>query len=132
MKVSKKVEYALLGIGHIAKHSDDGYVTVSAIAKKYDVAASLIAKVIKKLADANILKNRMGPKGGFKLTRPATQISLLEIVEAIDGPLEQMSVISEKTKQEPFMMNMETTCKYVIAKAKDVLQKTTISKMIKC
>ena len=56
---------------------------------------------------------------------------MLDIIEIVDGPLDQIVVTSPKTNGEPFMINMETTCKDIIAKAKDKLQKTTIAKMIK-
>jgi Rrf2 family protein len=131
MKITKAVEFGLLAVGHIAKYGVDGYVPVISIAKKYGIEPSQIAKSVKELFRAGILKNRMGPKGGFKLARPANKITMLEIIEVIDGPLDRIVVTSPKTNDEPFMINMETTCKDIIAKAKDKLQKTTIAKMIK-
>jgi Rrf2 family protein len=131
MQISTKVEYGLLVIGHIAKYGNDGYVTVASISKKHNIAPAQLAKVAKQLVNTAILKNKMGSKGGFKLIMPANKISLLDIIEAVDGPLEQIVVTSEKTTDEQFMKNMETTCKNAIAKAKDVLQKAKISKMIK-
>jgi DNA-binding IscR family transcriptional regulator len=62
---------------------------------------------------------------------PANKISMLDIIEAVDGPMDRIVVTSEKTTDEQFMLNIETTCKNAIAKAKDVLQKAKISKMIK-
>jgi DNA-binding IscR family transcriptional regulator len=67
----------------------------------------------------------------LELIIPANEISMLDIIEAVDGPLDKLLVTSPKTTDEQFMLNMETVCKDVIAKAKDTLQKATISKMIK-
>ena len=131
MKITKAVELGLLAVGHIAKYAGDGYVSLLSIEKKYGIASSQMAKAVKDLFRAGILKNKMGPKGGFKLARPASEISMLDIIEIVDGPLDRIVVTSPKTNDEPFMINMETTCKDVIAKAKDKLQKTTIAKMIK-
>jgi Rrf2 family protein len=131
MKFTKAVEFGLLAVGHIAKYGGDGYVTITKIEEKYGIPYSQMAKAVKELFRAGILKNRMGPHGGFKLAKPASEISMLDVIEIVDGPLDRIVVISEKTNDEPFMINMETTCKDIVAKAKDKLQKTTIAKMIK-
>jgi Rrf2 family protein len=131
MKISKTVEYGFLIVGHIAKYGNNDFVTASSIAKKHDIASGYIATVVTQLVRANILSPKMGPRGGFKLIIPANKISMLDIIEAVDGPLEQIVVTSEKTTDEPFMLNMETVCKDVIAKAKDTLHKAKISKLIK-
>ena len=131
MKISKAVEYGLLVVGHIAKYGKDDFVSVASISKKHNVALAQLAKVAKQLGRANILNAKMGYKGGFKLIIPANEISMLDIIEAVEGPLEKIVVTSPKTTDEQFMMNMETVCKDVIAKAKDTLHKAKISKMIK-
>ena len=131
MKISRSLEYGLLVVGHIAKYGNNDFVTVASISRKHNIKPAQLAKIAKEFVRANILKNKMGPNGGFKLIIPADQISLLDIIEAVDGPLEQIAVVSEKTEHEPFIMNIEKTCKDVIAKAKDSLHKAKISKMIK-
>jgi Rrf2 family protein len=131
MKFTKAVEYGLFVVGYIAKYGNDGFVTASSIAKKHGILSGYAAPVVTQLVRANILKNKLGSKGGFKLAKPANEISMLDIIEAIDGPLEQIVVTSPKINDEQFMINMETTCKDIVAKAKDKLQKTTIAKMMK-
>ncbi len=131
MKITKAVEYGLVAVGHLAKYGGDGYMTILSIEEKYGIAYSPIAKAVKQLFRAGILKSRMGSKGGFKLAKPANKITMLDIIEIIDGPLDQIAVTSPKNNDEPFLINMETTCKDIVAKAKDKLQKTTIAKMIK-
>ena len=118
-------------MGHIAKYGGDGFVTVSSIAKKYGIEPGQLVKSVKDLFRAGILKNKMGPKGGFKLAKPASEISMLDVIEIVDGPLDQVVVTSPKNNDEAFLINMEATCKDIVAKAKDKLQKTTIAKMIK-
>ena len=131
MKISRAVEYSLLVVGYIAKYGNNDYVTAASIAKKYGIPSGYVATVVTQLVRANILNVRMGPRGGYKLIIPANKISMLDIIEAVDGPLEQIVVSSEKTEHEPFMENMEIVCKDIIAKAKDKLHKAKISKMIK-
>jgi Rrf2 family protein len=131
MNISASVKHGLLIVGHIAKYGDGGYVSVASIARHHGIGAMPIGKATQMLLRANIVKNRMGPKGGFKLLREANKISMLDIVEAIDGPLDQLIKIGPETTHEPFIVNMQTTCDSIIAKAKDTLSKTKISKMIK-
>ena len=71
MKPTKAVEFGLLAVGHLAKYGGDGFVPISSIEEKYGIAYSPIAKAVKQLVRAGILKNRMGTKGGFKLAKPA-------------------------------------------------------------
>jgi Rrf2 family protein len=131
MKITKAVEYALFAVGHVAKYGGDGFVTASSISKEHDIPLPYLSRTIQELVRTGILKNKMGSTGGFKLAKPANEISMLDIIEIIDGPLDKLLVTSHKTNDEPFMINMETVCKGVIAKAKDTLQKAKISKMIK-
>jgi Rrf2 family protein len=131
MNISASVKHGLLVVGHIAKYGDGGFVPVSRIARHHGIAAMPLGKATKMLLRANIVKNRMGPKGGFKLVRDANQISMLDIIEAIDGPLDQLIKIDPETTHDPFVVNMQTTCDSIIAKAKDALGKAKISKMIK-
>jgi Rrf2 family protein len=131
MQITRKVEFGLLAMGHFAKYGKDDYVPVITIAKKYDVTAEQVSKAVKRIVRAGLLRNKMGPKGGFKLTKPAKEISMLDIIEIIDGPMEQLLVTSKNVNNEPFVTNMETTRKDIVAKAKDKLQKTTLAMMIK-
>ena len=125
------VKHGLLIVGHIAKYGNGGFVSVASIARHHGIAATPIGKATQMLLRANIVKNRMGPTGGFKLTKPANKISMMDVIEAVDEPLERMMVGIEKFNDEPFVANMGTTCENIIAKAKDTLQKAKISKMIK-
>ena len=75
--------------------------------------------------------SKRGPGGGYTLARPAKEISMLEIIEAMEGSLESKMEITQYTKYAPFTANMEMIFKDATTKAKDILHDAKISKMIK-
>ena len=130
MKISKTTTYAILAVAYVAKHSKNGLVSISTIANEYGISMVYLTKVTKFLVQADILRSKRGPRGGHSLSRPASEISLLEIIEAIDGPLDMTRDISELTSFAPFVKNMVTICEDGTAKAKDILHKAKIADMI--
>ena len=131
MKISKTTTYAILAVTYVAQHSKDGSVTVTTIAKEYDISVAYLMKVTQFLVRADILNSKQGPTGGHTLSRPASEISLLEIIEAIDGPVDMTRDISELTEYSPIVKNMVTIGKDANAKAKDILHNAKLSDMIK-
>ena len=131
MNFSKAVEYGLLAVVYVAKNSKDGLVKTSSISKEYGIPEFFLSKVMLQLVKANVLNGKKGPRGGYVLTRPAKEISMLEIIEAVGGPLERTMEINRYTKHSPFVVNIETTCKAAVAGAKDIFHKAKISQMIK-
>ena len=73
------------------------YATKS-VAEKLEVSGAHLAKVLQRLARAGLVESERGPKGGFRLGKPAEDISLLEVYEAIEGPFEPKDcVMNERT-----------------------------------
>jgi len=131
MNISKAVEYGLLAVWYVAKNSKDCLVKTSSIAKEYSIPYLFLSKVMLNLVKNNILKSKRGPDGGYALTRPANEISMLEIIEAVGRPLDQTMEIARYTKHAPFAVKMEAVCKNVVVAEKNILHKAKLSQMIK-
>jgi Rrf2 family protein len=72
--------------------------TTKSIARKLAISGAHLAKVFQRLAKAGLVESERGPRGGFRLGRPADDISLLEVYEAIEGPFEPRDcLMSERT-----------------------------------
>ncbi len=84
---SKALSYAILAATEVAKQGDGAGVQAAAVAKEYDLPSAYGAKIMSQLAKANVLQSDRGPNGGFKLTRAANKITLLEIYEAVHDTL---------------------------------------------
>jgi Rrf2 family protein len=87
LRLSKKADYALLAMRHLAAHSDRGAVSARELAETYDLPPELLAKVLQKLVRGQLLTSIQGIRGGYGLARPAAAISVADVITAIDGPL---------------------------------------------
>jgi Rrf2 family protein len=84
---TKKTDYALLALSFLATEGTGRIVGPREIARRYEIPAELLAKVMQTLSRCHIVVSIPGPTGGYRLDRPATEVSIGEIVEAVDGPL---------------------------------------------
>jgi Rrf2 family protein len=86
LRLSKKADYALLATRHLAAHADQGAVSARELAETYDIPSELLAKVLQKLVRSSLLESHQGIRGGYGLARPATAISVADVIQAVDGP----------------------------------------------
>ncbi len=85
MQVTKKSEYAILSALYLAKKG--GLCDIAEIAASHGLSVAFVAKALQGLSKAGIATSRRGQGGGYTLARPAAAINLLELVEAVDGPV---------------------------------------------
>ena len=83
--LSKSCEYGLRATLYLASLDGDGYVPINTISEELGISFSFPTKIFQKLNDAGLLTSQRGPKGGVALNRPADEMTLYEIVVAIDG-----------------------------------------------
>lgn len=86
MKLSDGVEQAIHCVGMLAGLSEGGVLSAAALAEFHGVSTSYLLKHLQALSGAGIVATVPGPKGGYRLARPADAITLLDIVLAVEGP----------------------------------------------
>jgi Rrf2 family protein len=77
--------HALRALAYLARHEGGGFVPVDAIADAEGLRTPFLAKALGELAAARVVIASRGPGGGYRLARPAGTITLLEVVEAVEG-----------------------------------------------
>ena len=91
LRLSKKTDYALMAMKHLALQSaasgGSGAASAREIAEHYDIPIELLAKILQRLARRGLLASHQGTRGGYSLARPATVISVADVIQAVDGPL---------------------------------------------
>ena len=87
LRLSKKADYALIAMKHLATRADAASASAREIAEQYDIPIELMAKVLQRLVRRGLLTSHQGTRGGYRLSRPSQAISVADIIQAIDGPL---------------------------------------------
>jgi len=87
LRLSKKAEYALMALKDLALRPESEAASAREIAERYEIPVEVMAKVLQRLAKQHVVTSQHGTHGGYFLARPASQISVAEAIEAIDGPV---------------------------------------------
>ena len=130
MKISRSTGYALVAVGYVAENCQDGPVLAARVSKEYGIPLEYLLKIMQQLVRANVLKSKRGPRGGFSLARDPKDISMLQVIEAIDGPLTRPLHMAKQTDSAGFSLKMESACKKATEKATEIYDKAKISDMI--
>lgn len=85
MFLSRSCEYAIQAVLCVARHSDAEFVPIKTIAKETGLSFHFLGKILQTLTKKDLLKSFKGPRGGVHLAKPAGEMKLIEIVEAVDG-----------------------------------------------
>lgn len=93
LKLTKKADYGLIALKHLAVQSrgatpgPGNSASAKEIADTYGIPLPLLSKILQKLAKAGFLQSEHGTNGGYRLARPAHEITALEVIRQIDGPI---------------------------------------------
>ena len=124
MKLSRKSDYALRAIRHISNLPKGQLGSINSISEAESVPREFLAKILKDLTRGGILVSYQGVTGGYRLARPARDITFLHVIEAIDGPI-HLNLCTENgarcsrhkdCNMRPFWQGLEKHFKTALAK----------------
>lgn len=87
MEITQQADYAVRAVLELALQPSGVRLSCETIAQRHAIPLAFLTKIVARLANEGILRNQRGVNGGVQLARPAEEINLLEVVEAIDGPI---------------------------------------------
>jgi Rrf2 family protein len=131
MKISLSAGYALLAIVHIMKNKDQDIIMSKKISDEYKISPEYLHKILQQLVRANILRSKRGPTGGFYLAKGAKNTNMLQVIEAVDGPLEAASYLFDEPPKQKFSRNAEKKFGEAIKAYKAVLAKQKIANLLR-
>lgn len=110
MRLSQSVSYAvgiLLQV-QAAQHAEP--ITAAKLSEGCDLPHRFLYRVLKKMVDAGLMRGISGPRGGYALARSAKEISLLDVVEAIEGPVQPPQLRPVRSTHKPAVRFVNNTC----------------------
>ncbi len=130
LKLTKKADYALMAMKHLAEHGQAGACSAKDVAEAYGIPSEALAKILQRLAKSGLLISQHGTNGGYTLARDAAKISAFEVIRAIDGPLFITSCVTVRGEcDQSDRCNIREPLRKVNSSIEAVLRKIVISEM---
>jgi len=134
MKLTARSEYALLALVYLARHENEGYISIENIAKAQQIPPKFLEQLMLALKRAHLLRSTKGQHGGYALARKPDQVTLAEVIRLFDGALAPTESVSENfyestpiEKEKKLTRVFKDIRDYVSQK----LEKTTIADVMK-
>jgi Rrf2 family protein len=131
MKLTRASSYALHAVAYMAGQKErDKPVASHIIADERDIPDRFLLKVLKPLVSARVLLSVKGPNGGYRLAREPNKISMLEIIEAVDGPIRGQAPLGE-AGNGPLNHKLEAICQQTAEQVREHLEKVKVSDLVR-
>ena len=96
MQITRQADYAVRAVLYLARLGGGERAATSTVAEEQRIPPSFLAKIISQLSIAGLLHTSRGARGGVTLARPPKEITLLDVIEAIDGPIMLNECVGEE------------------------------------
>jgi Rrf2 family protein len=131
MQLTRGVEYGIEGILYLARHGGDEPAFVREISRATSIPETFLAKIFQKLASKGLVRSRRGFRGGFRLARPARRITLREVVEALEGPIEFHRCLDHlRARGRGGRCHVSRVFLQVQRRVADILEQTTLADIL--
>ncbi len=87
LHLTRGAEYAVRAMAYLARHPEGRVASLHEIGEAQDIPESFLAKILQRLVRSGLAVSQRGAHGGFTLARPASQITMQQVIEAVDGPI---------------------------------------------
>ena len=100
IRISKKIEYALMGLLHMAQKHPNELTSAKELSQAHNIPPELMGKVLQNLARYEIIESVQGVKGGYRLQQSIDRVKLSDVIAAVDGPLKIVNCFKVKNALE--------------------------------
>lgn len=130
MKLTRASNYALHALVYLAAQRSDSLIGSHDIARSLGITENRLVRILKSLVSARVLWSLRGPGGGYRLARPASRVSVLEVIEGVDGRLRGVAPALARPGHEATEHRLEVICAQLAEWTRNVLAKITISDLL--
>jgi Rrf2 family protein len=128
VRISAKADYAVRAMVQLAAAEDDGFTKGDAIASAQDIPQKFLENILGDLRHAGLVRSQRGTDGGYRLDRPAADVTVADVIRAVEGPL--ASIRGQRPEDVPYLGAAEPLQQVWIAlraSLRGVLEVTTLA-----
>jgi Rrf2 family protein len=129
LRFTKRADYGLMAIHYIASQTDEGAVSAKRIAEEFRIPPELLAKILQRLAKRQLIVSHNGPKGGYVLARPQSEITVGQVVRALEGPVRVVSCMTHDECPQYTRCNLRGPVQKIQSSISQVLDTMTLDEL---
>ena len=129
LRFTKRADYGLMAIHYIAVHDRLGAVSAKRIAEEFQIPPELLAKILQRLAKRRLIVAQAGPKGGYVLSRQPNEISVGEVVRALEGPISIVSCLDHSGCPQELRCNLRRPVQKLQTAISQMLDTMTLAEL---
>ena len=129
LRFTKRADYGLMAIHYIAINEDRGVVSAKRIADEFHIPSELLAKILQRLAKKKLITSQNGPKGGYLLARRPSEISVGDVIRALEGPINIVSCLEDSECPQMEKCNLRRPVHKIQAAITQVLDTMSLAEL---
>ena len=129
LRFTKRADYGLMAIHYIAVHDALGAVNAKRIAEEFSIPPELMAKILQRLAKQRLIVSTNGPKGGYALARRPSEITVGQVIRALEGPINIVSCLEDDACPQMERCNLRRPVQKIQAAISQVLDTMSLAEL---
>jgi Rrf2 family protein len=129
LRFTKRADYGLMAIHYIAVNDGFGAVSAKRIAEEFAIPPELMAKILQRLAKQRLIVSTNGPKGGYALARRPTEITVGQVIRALEGPINIVSCLEDADCPQMPKCNLRRPVQKIQAAISQVLDTMSLAEL---
>jgi Rrf2 family protein len=129
LRFTKRADYGLMAIHYIAIHDALGAVSAKRISEEFTIPPELMAKILQRLARERLIVSTNGPKGGYALARRPTEITVGQVIRALEGPINIVSCLEDSECPQMEKCNLRRPVHKIQAAISQVLDTMSLAEL---
>jgi Rrf2 family protein len=129
LRFTKRADYGLMAIHYIAINDGFGAVSAKRIAEEFTIPPELMAKILQKLAKQRLIVSTNGPKGGYALARRPAEITVGQVIRALEGPINIVSCLEDADCPQMQKCNLRRPVQKIQAAISQVLDTMSLAEL---
>ncbi|PYM29094.1 MAG: transcriptional regulator [Candidatus Rokuibacteriota bacterium] len=129
LRFTKRADYGLMAIHYIAVNDGFGAVSAKRIAEEFAIPPELMAKILQRLAKQRLVVSTNGPKGGYALARRPTEITVGQVIRALEGPINIVSCLEDSECPQMEKCNLRRPVHKIQAAITQVLDTMSLAEL---
>lgn len=130
LRFTKRADYGLMAVHYIAAHDDEGAVSAKRIADEFGIPRALLAKILQRLAKQRLIVSQNGPKGGYALARRPRELTVGQVVRALEGPINIVSCLEDSDCPQMERCNLRRPVQKIQAAISQLLDTMSLAELV--